>query len=134
MQFRPDIAENGREGETRCPARIGIEGGSIGSEMALMVAAHYPQIKVVVATMPTGIVWPGISPTTGNPPSTFTLGGKPLPDLPYGMPFTSVYDLYAKGLLALDKHQDAVIPVEQINGPVTLVATSPRGFMNSLLG
>ena len=103
------------------PLRIGIEGGSIGSEVALIVAAHNPEIKVVVATMPSGIVWPGISHTTGDPPSTFTLAGKPLPDLPYGMPFTSVYDLYAKGLLALDKHQDAVIPVEQINGPVMLV-------------
>lgn len=103
------------------PERIGIEGGSIGSEVALAVGAHYPQIKVVVATMPSGIVWPGIMHTAGDPPSTFTLNGKPLPYLPYGGPFTSVYDLYAKGLLALEQHQDAIIPVENINGPVMLV-------------
>lgn len=103
------------------PDRIGIAGGSIGSEVALTVAAHYPQIKVVVATMPTGIVWPGISHTSADPPSTFTLGGKPLPYLPYGRPFISVFQLYAKGLEAIDQHPDAVIPVERINGPVMLV-------------
>lgn len=104
------------------PRRIGLEGGSIGSEMALMVAAHDPRIKVVVATMPTGVIWPGISHTSPDPPSTFTLSGKPLPYLPYGAgPFTSVYDLYAKGLKALDQHPDAVIPVERIAGPVMLV-------------
>ena len=103
------------------PRRIGLEGGSIGSEVALAVAAHDRRIKVVVATMPTGVVWPGISHTSGDPPSTFTLGGKPLPYLPYGGPFTSVFDLYAKGLKALDQHPDAVIPVERIAGPVMLV-------------
>jgi dienelactone hydrolase len=105
------------------PHRLGIEGGSIGSEVALMVAAHFPEIKAVVAAMPSGIVWPGISHTSANPPSTFTLAGQPLPDLPYGGDghFTTVYDLYAKGLAALDQHPDAIIPVERINGPILLV-------------
>lgn len=103
------------------PERIGIVGGSIGSEVALTVASHYREIKVVVATMPSSVVWPGISHTSADPPSTFTLRGQPLPDLPYGMPFTSVYQLYAKGLAALGQHQDAIIPVERINGPIMLV-------------
>lgn len=103
------------------PARIGLVGGSIGGEVALTVASHYPDIKVVVATMPSSVVWPGIMHIAGDPPSTFTLGGKRLPFLPYGMPFTSIFDLYAKGLLALDQHKDAIIPVEKINGPVMLV-------------
>jgi uncharacterized protein len=103
------------------PERIGIVGGSIGSEVALTVASHYREIKVTVAAMPSGVVWPGISHTQAEPPSTFTLGGKPLPYLPYGGPFTTVYQLYAKGLLALDQHRDAIIPVERINGPVMLV-------------
>lgn len=103
------------------PNRIGIVGGSIGSEVALTVAAHYPAIKVVVATMPSSVVWPGISHSRADPPSTFTLGGKPMAYLPYGAPFTSVYDLYAKGLTAVDEHQDAIIPVERINGPVMLI-------------
>lgn len=101
--------------------RIGIVGGSIGGEVALMAASHYHEIKVVVAAMPSSVVWPGIVHTEGEPTSTFTLAGKPLPFLPYGHPFTSVFNLYAKGLLALDQHGDAIIPVDRINGPVMLV-------------
>jgi dienelactone hydrolase len=103
------------------PRRIGIVGGSIGSEVALTVASHYREIKAVVATMPSSVVWPGIIHTAGDPPSTFTLAGKPLPYLPYGGPFTTIYNLYANGLRALDRHEDAIIPVERINGPVMLV-------------
>ena len=103
------------------PDRIGVVGGSIGGEVALAVASHYPQIKVVVAAMPSSVVWPGMVHTQGDPPSTFTLAGRPLPYLPYGGPFTTVYGLYAKGLLSVDQHKDAIIPVERINGPVMLV-------------
>lgn len=103
------------------PGRIGLVGGSIGGETALTIASHYPQIRVVIATMPSSVVWPGIVHHSGEPASTYTLEGKPLPYLPYGGPFTTVYALYAKGLLALDQHQDAIIPVEHINGPVMLV-------------
>ena len=85
---------------------IGVEGTSVGGEVALTVAAHYPEIKAVVAAVPSSVVWPGISHTTMTPPSTFTLNGQPLPDLPYGgAGFTSVYDLYAKGLPAIGEHQ-----------------------------
>jgi dienelactone hydrolase len=103
--------------------RIGIEGTSVGGEVALAVAAHYPEIKAVVAAVPSSVVWPGISHTSPNPPSTFTLAGQPLPDLPYGLTgsFKGVYALYADGLRNLDQHPDAVIPVERINGPVMLV-------------
>ena len=103
------------------PDRIGIVGGSIGGEVALSVASHYPEIRAIVAAMPSGVVWPGIIHSPGEPPSTFTLAGKPLPYLPYGMPFSTVYNLYAKGLLALGQHKNAIIPVERINGPVMLI-------------
>ncbi len=103
------------------PNRLGLVGGSIGGEVALTVAAHYREIKMVVAAMPSSVVWPGIVHSKGDPPSTFTLDGQPLPFLPYVGPFTTIYNLYAKGLLALDEHQDAIIPVERINGPVMLI-------------
>ncbi len=105
------------------PQRLGIEGTSIGGEAALVVASHFPEIKAVAAAVPSSVVWPGISHTSTAPPSTFTLAGKPLPDLPYGWngPSTSIYDLYAKGLLAIGEHPDAIISVELINGPIILV-------------
>jgi dienelactone hydrolase len=105
------------------PHRVGIEGTSIGGEVALVVAAHYPEIKALVAAVPSSVVWPGISHTSTSPPSTFTLAGKPLSDLPYGWngSATSIYDLYARGLTALPQHPEAIIPVERINGPLMLV-------------
>jgi dienelactone hydrolase len=115
------------------PERIGIEGTSVGGEVALTVAAHYPEIKAVVAAVPSSVVWPGISRTTPNPPSTFTLGGQPLPDLPYGWTgsFKGIYALYADGLKALDQHPDAVIPVEKIAGPMMLICGKDDGLWPS---
>jgi len=103
--------------------RIGLEGTSIGGEVALVVASHYPQIKAVAAAVPSSVVWPGISHSSTSPPSTFTLAGQPLADLPYGWNgrTTSIYDLYAIGLSVLSQHPGAVIPVERINGPIILI-------------
>jgi len=60
------------------PDRIGVVGGSIGGEVALAVASHYPQIKVVVAAMPSSVVWRAgpcpICPTAApSPPSTASM-------------------------------------------------------------
>jgi dienelactone hydrolase len=103
------------------PMRIGLLGASRGGEAALLIAAHDPAVRAVVAAMPSSVVWPGIARGLDTP--AFTLAGKPVPFLPAGTQggFTSVDDLFAKGLLALDQHPDAVIPVETINGPVLLV-------------
>ena len=105
------------------PDKIGIEGTSVGGEVALVVASHFANFKAVVASVPSSVVWPGISHTSASPPSTFSLDGKPLPFLPYGWngPKTSIYDLYALGLKALDQHPDAIIPVERIGAPVMLI-------------
>ncbi len=61
--------------------------------------------------------------TDPNPPSTYTLAGRPLPYLPYGWTgsFVSIFALYNDGLKAVDRHPDAVIAAEQINGPVMLI-------------
>ena len=101
------------------PNRIGIVGTSVGGEAALVVAAHYPEIKVVVAAVPSSVIWPGIS---GTRTSTFSLAGQPLPYLPYGLSGGfRIYDQYDDGLNSLAQHTDAIIPVEQINGPVMLI-------------
>ena len=58
-----------------------------------------------------------------NPAPSWTLGGKAVAFVPYAndAPFTSVFDLYRRSLATLDRHQDAVIQVERIQGPVMLV-------------
>jgi dienelactone hydrolase len=101
------------------PERIGIVGTSIGGMAALVLAAHYPEFKVIVAAVPSSVIWTtfGSSRT-----SMFSLEGQPLPYLPHGLSGGSrIYDLYDEGLNSIAQHPDAVIPVERINGPVMLI-------------
>jgi dienelactone hydrolase len=106
------------------PAHIGIVGTSIGGEAALLVAAHDTAITAVVAAVPSNVVWQGLSGgITRNPPSSFSLGGRPLADLPFGWTgaLRDPYERYDGGLAGLPRHPDAIIPVEKINGPVMLI-------------
>jgi dienelactone hydrolase len=106
------------------PGHIGILGTSVGGEAALLVAAHDPAIRAVVAAVPANVVWQGLGGGIDrHPPSSFSLGGRALPDLPFGWggALRDVYQRYAGGLPALPRHADAIIPVERINGPVMLI-------------
>ena len=105
--------------------RIGIYGVSIGAETALLVAARDPRIKVVVVGSPSSVVWQGFDMRNyRSVKPTYTLEGKPVPYLPYDMSkmFISIFDLYQRSLATLPVHEDAVIPVERINGPVLLLS------------
>ena len=109
LRARPDVDAE----------RIGIVGTSIGGMVALLVAAHDPRLKVVVAAVPSSVVW---STFGSSRTSMFSLAGQPLPYLPYGLGRgASVHGAFDAGLDALAQHPDAVIPVEKINGPVMVV-------------
>ena len=101
--------------------RIGIVGASKGAEAALLFASRRPQLKVVIVGMPSSVVWQGISFTPGAK-SSWSIGGHDLPYLPY-VPSAdhSIYAGFAGGLKALEAHPDAVIPVENIQGPIVLI-------------
>jgi dienelactone hydrolase len=106
------------------PNRIGMVGTSKGGEAALLVAATYSQVRAVVAGVPASVSWQGYD--RRNPMDTapsWTLNGKAVAYVPYdtSAPFTSVFDLYQRSLAKLDRHPDALIQVERINGPVMLV-------------
>ncbi|MBW4021556.1 MAG: hypothetical protein HIU92_00220 [Proteobacteria bacterium] len=114
LRARPDVD----------PAHIGIVGTSIGGEAALLVAAHDPAIKAVVAAVPSNVVWQGLGRgITRHPASSFMLRGQPLPDVPFGWTGVrgDVYRRYAGGLAALPQHRQAIIPVERIDGPIMLI-------------
>ena len=106
-------------------AKLGVLGGSKGGELALLVASHFPQLKAVVAYVPSSVVWAGI----GGQGSSWTFRGKPLPYVPYGSvpsggsdkPFT-IGQLYISGLNNKEAVEKAAIPVERINGPVLLIS------------
>ncbi len=58
---------------------IGVMGVSRGGELALLLGAHFPDVKAVVAQVPSGVVWPGWDPDQAeNNTGSWTLGGKEL--------------------------------------------------------
>jgi dienelactone hydrolase len=120
LRARPDVD----------PARIGLIGTSKGGEAVLLIASKYPEVKVVVAGVPSSVVWQGInSKNYADASGSWTEKGKPVPFLPYdtSVPFDpsnfmkSIHDIYARALVNIDSHPDAVIQVERIDGPVMLV-------------
>ncbi len=105
------------------PARIGVLGTSRGGELALLLGATYPSaFRVVVANVPSSVVWPGLSDDAETP--AWTVNGKPLVSVPGR--FTRS-DLALSGRDRFLKRMNdgatlarAAIPVERIGGPVLL--------------
>ncbi len=107
------------------PARLGILGSSKGGEAALLVASRHPELRAVVAMVPSSVVWQGMDLQqpwrNGSIGSTWSAGGAQLPYLPYGQ-FRGgdLVTMYEGGLADLPEHQDAIIPVERIGAPTLL--------------
>jgi predicted peptidase len=104
------------------PGRIGVLGTSRGGELALLLGATYPSLfRVVVANVPSNVVWPGLSDDSDAP--AWTLNGVPVPGIPRR--WTSA-DLALSGRdRFLKRMQDptaarAEIQVERIDAPVLM--------------
>jgi len=114
--------------------RIAVLGRSRGAELALLLGTRIPLIRSVVAYGPSGVVWSGLR---GNAParaSAWSEAGRPLPYCSLTAPnlgamtsrvfatepiaLTPLFDAALDGVVP----EDAVIPVERINGPVLLVS------------
>ncbi len=106
--------------------RVAIAGVSKGAEAALLVATRHPELRGVVAGVPSSFVWPGIEFGKLKTPSSWTLNGRALPFLPYG-PFRfrmlrgDIGVVYRDGLKHVSQHADARIPIEKIHVPVLLI-------------
>jgi dienelactone hydrolase len=108
--------------------QLAVLGASKGAELALLLASRFPEIKAVIAYVPSHVVWQGIG--FG---STWTWQGQPLPFVPY-KPGAGGYDpknptrpinlrgLYLGSLEDREAERAAAIPVERINGPVMLIS------------
>jgi len=107
--------------------RVGILGGSRGAEAALLVAVRHPELKAVIAALPSSVVWPGIPAEEKDVPisSAWSESGKPVPHMPPA-PYDpqkggTMADNFAVRLKGLPEHPEAIIPVEKIAGRVLLV-------------
>ncbi len=130
LRARPDVD----------PKRIGLIGTSKGGEAALLIASKNPEVKVVVAGVPSSVAWQGINQKNyADTSGSWSERGKPTAFLPYDVSggfdpanfMKSIHDMYALSLTRIDKHPDAVIAVERIAGPVMLVCGQADGLWPS---
>lgn len=105
------------------PARIGVLGTSRGGELALVLGSTYPAaFRVVVANVPSSVVWPGLS--DNSPAPAWTLDGKPLPGM--ASRFTaadlglSSRERFLRRMRDQEAMRRAEIAVERIGGPLLM--------------
>jgi hypothetical protein len=125
LAARPDVAT--------LDGRIAVVGASKGGELALLVAATFPDlVGPVAAYTPSSVAWAGIDFTTpsGRTRSSWSYRGTPLPFVPYpeGLvpPFSDrgivALSIYERGLDNTAAVRAAEIPVERAAGPLLLVS------------
>lgn len=109
------------------PARLAVMGASKGAEAALLVASRRPDLKAVVAGMPSSVVWNGVNWASGGPSerASWTAGGTALATMPFGDWDQAEGVISVYRTIADPAHQAAAqraaIPVERARGAVLLV-------------
>jgi dienelactone hydrolase len=111
------------------PNTIAVAGGSRGGELALLLAATFPEIIGVVGWSASGLLYSGLDAKTISPIPAWCYGGR---DLPFALADRSVVDWnqrpirmtpgFLAGLSDKEATKAAEIPVERINGPVLLIS------------
>ncbi len=109
-------------------------GKSRGGELALLLASNFVCIKVVIAIVPSDVVFVGgiRSWLWPRQVSAWSYRGHPLPFVPIQLSFTTLSNIFSRHHnqvfeIALQNHsrvKEARIPVEHIQGPVLLVSAS----------
>jgi dienelactone hydrolase len=134
--------------------RLAVFGTSKGGELALLSGALFPELRAVVAVVPSGVVFRGIGKLKdGSISSSWSKNGKPLPfaagpitqsvteDINHRIisrqPIRWV-DWYLDQLSDHDSVQKATISVENIQGPVLLVSGGddqmwPSGILSGMI-
>lgn len=116
---------------------IGVSGVSRGGELSLVLGATFPDLKAVIAQVPSGVVWPGWNPQhPWKQASSWTLDGKALDYISdSGEPTFSTdaeghrveHDtpIFAQALDAASPEEldAATTRVERVQGPVLMIAS-----------
>jgi dienelactone hydrolase len=115
--------------------RVAVVGASRGGELALLLGAIYPKdVAAIVAKVPSGVVWGGLSKEPREGSVAWTLEGRPVVPLPGAR--TDPADLPKReGAIVLTPSFEALIsaaspeelaaaevPVERVGGPVLLLS------------
>ena len=116
-------------------ARIGIDGMSKGSEMALVAASMFPELSCVIARVPSYFVSEGLSGSGKNKgpsgTSCWSFRGKELPYAPYLSRSFNLLSVLLKEkelhIIAFNRDKDVtpetVIPIERIKAPILLLSS-----------
>jgi pimeloyl-ACP methyl ester carboxylesterase len=113
--------------------RVAVVGASKGAELALVLAATFPDlVGPVVAYTPSSVVWAGIdfSAHDAPPRSSWSRAGKPLAfvRIPPGVAPAqterglSLLPLHDRGLDGVAADDAAIIAIERATGPVLLIS------------
>lgn len=114
--------------------RMAITGRSRGGEAALLLGATFPQIKCVLADVPSGLIWEGYGIDDRRPSPAWTWRGAPLPFLPnrayaalerQSQTADRRWDperFLRDAGIAADRLRRSEIKVENINGAVLLIS------------
>jgi dienelactone hydrolase len=123
--------------------RLAVMGGSKGGEAALLLGATFPEVRLVVSVVGSGVVTQGIGQSVlagsfldiiGTPVAGWTHRGREVPYLPNvvtpelaaavaaGEP-VALRMAFEPGLRLADRLAAATIPVERIRGAVLLIST-----------
>lgn len=117
------------------PDKIAIVGGSRGGDLALLLGAYYPDIRCVVALVPSHVAFPGNTPHLST--SAWKYQGQDLPFVPVNeaaFPFLLKKDLRGAFTAMLQDSvaaQKAAIRVENIKGPILLLSATKDEFSPS---
>ena len=114
--------------------RVAIWGASKVAEFALVGAAHYPWIDRVIACVPSNVVWSGFGrpPAAGEVYSSWSIGGKGLPYIPYDnfqdsldRKFSSAFVHQRSFDKATPQNKEAArIPIENASARLLLLAAT----------
>lgn len=115
------------------PARLAVFGTSKGGEYALLVAATYPEVKAVVANVPSPVAWFGLGDGGRPTGCSWSRAGQPVPCVPQDWQAgarvgamlqsdepVALKDAYKQSLSRADAdvRERAFFAVERIAGPV----------------
>src|SRR5262249_41530693 len=112
------------------PQALAVMGWSRGGELALLLGASFPEIRAVVAYVPSGVMWSGV-PAPGSlreeQSASWTRGGSPLPFMRFsggvidwGRPPIALTPGFLAALHDATAVEQATIPVEQTRGAILL--------------